>query len=67
MNLQAKNLHLKAIRIVLSYVFLVAGIYAALSLAEGLVLKAVLISVVWFILAAIDEIVFWKLVERTRR
>ena len=58
------NLLLKAIRIILSYIFLVAGIYAALSLDAGLILKAVIISAVWLGLAALDEIVFWKLIER---
>ena len=61
-----KNLLLKLTRIVLSYVFLVAGIYTALSLDAGLVPKAVIISAVWLLLAAIDEVVFWKLIERTK-
>ena len=59
-----KSLLLKAIRIVLSYVFLVAGIYTALSLDAGLVRKAVIISVVWLLLAGLDEWAFWALIKK---
>ena len=59
-----KSLLLKVIRIVLSYVFLVAGIYTALSLDAGLVTKAVIISAVWLLLAAIDEWAFWALIKK---
>ena len=61
-----KSLLLKAIRIGLSYVFLVAGIYTALSLDAGSIPKAVIISVVWLCLAGLDEILFWHLIKITK-
>ena len=57
------NLLLKLIRIILSYVFLVAGIYTALSWDASHYKRAIIISVVWLGLATIDEIVFWKLIR----
>ena len=59
-----KSLLLKVTRIVLSYIFLVAGIYAALSLDASLYWRAVIVSVVWLGLATIDEWAFWALIKK---
>ena len=59
-----KSLLLKLTRIILSYVFLVAGIYTALSLDASLYWRAVIVSAVWLGLATIDEWAFWVLIKR---
>jgi len=59
-----KNLLLITIRIILSYIFLVAAIYAALSLDSDHIIRAVIISVAWLSLSALDEIIYWKLITK---
>lgn len=59
-----KNLLLITIRIILSYIFLVAAIYAALALDSDHIIRAVIISVAWLSLSALDEIIYWKLITK---
>ena len=63
-NLRVKNLRLKLARIVLSYAFLVAGIWTALSLDADHWVKGGIISAVWLSLAAIDELIFWYIMGK---